>query len=323
MMGIRHPESFAWVNSWVGVHIPAESPQFKGSYEGVYGRQEWEIPYEDGTPAFQYFDDEWYLRNHVAQDTPFITFSNGKNDSQIGWPQAVKFLRAMQDTRRPHIFVWGQKGHGQRAVMPMVEYGVQDETHNMIDMRIDQSMPAFTNCSLDDNPGNGDPSDGDEQGQINMYLFWDTRDIVDQPGQWEMTVGLINTAREDTCTVDITPRRLQQFKAEPGQVFSWSNISLASDTEVQSGQVTADSYGLVTLEGVKVEKRLAGKGGSRIIIKTLEEEAPSDPIMSPEDSEQNGSSTPQKGGWYIWALAGLAALTLVVFGAVTWMRRKK
>ena len=28
---------------------------------------------------------------------------------------AAAFFRALQETKRPHIFVWGQSGHGQRA----------------------------------------------------------------------------------------------------------------------------------------------------------------------------------------------------------------
>jgi hypothetical protein len=117
MYGIRNPDRIAWVYSWVGVHVPAESPTFRSSYQGVYGQLEWQIKYEDGvTPAFSFYDDDWYLRNHISDDTPFITFSNGKNDSGIGWSQAVKFVNALQDTKRPHIFYWGMGGHNQRTL---------------------------------------------------------------------------------------------------------------------------------------------------------------------------------------------------------------
>ena len=71
------------------------------------------------TPVWQYFDDAAYLESHVAQDVGLLIFSNGKNDTDIGWPQAVRFVKALQRTRQPHVFVWGQQGHGQRAAMPM------------------------------------------------------------------------------------------------------------------------------------------------------------------------------------------------------------
>ncbi|MCR4414431.1 MAG: hypothetical protein NUV77_18590, partial [Thermoguttaceae bacterium] len=92
---------------------------------------------------------------------------NGKNDGAIGWPQAVEFYQALQETRRPHLFVWGQAGHGQRARMPVT----LEERVMPIDLRTDQTLPAFTRCSLDDRPGNGAAADGDAEGQVNLYLF--------------------------------------------------------------------------------------------------------------------------------------------------------
>jgi len=258
MMAIRYPERIAWAISWVGIHVPAKSPQFAGSYAQVYGPPEWNVRFEDGTPAWDYFSDVWYLRKYPNKEIGLITFSNGKNDGAIGWPQAVEFHRALQETRRPHIFVWGQSGHGQRASMPVT----LEERVMPIDLRTDQSLPAFTRCSLDDQPGSGDPKDGDAKGQSNLYLSWETKDIVDRPDRWELTVGLIEKAPRDECTVDITPRRLQQFRAAPGQTVKWTNTSPADGKQIQSGEATADRWGLVTLDKVRVTK-----GKNRISIR--------------------------------------------------------
>ena len=176
--------------------------------QNVYGQPDWNVKFEDGTPVWDYFDDAWYLRKHPQAEIGLIAFSNGKNDSGIGWRQAVEFYRALQETRRPHVFVWGQQGHGQRAVLPI---SLSDRQMPM-DLRTDQSQPAFTRCSLDDDPGDGEPQEGAPQGQSNQYLFWETADVVDTPDRWEMTVGLIDRAPQDSCTVDITPRRVQRFK---------------------------------------------------------------------------------------------------------------
>ena len=119
----------------------------------------------------------------------------------------------MQETKRPHMFTWGQAGHSQRAVMPKTH----DQRIMPIDIRIDQSLPAFTKCSLDGNPGNGDPNDGDKEGAVNYYLYWETKDIVDEAVAWETTVGLIDKAPKDGCTVDLTPRRLQKFEVKAGE----------------------------------------------------------------------------------------------------------
>ncbi len=257
MMAIRYPERIAWGISWVGVHIPAESPQFKGSYAGVFGEPEWNVRFEDGTPVWDYFNDAWYLRKYPEKEIGLVTFSNGKNDGAIGWPQAVEFFRALQETHRPHIFVWGQGGHGQRALMPVT----LEERVMPLDLRTDQSLPALTGCSLDDRPGNGRTDDGDPQGQANLYLFWQTEDLVDQPDRWEITLGLIAKAPKDECTVEVTPRRLQQFKPRPGQAVRWTNAPLGGGPAIQRAEAKADRLGLVTLQKVRV-----GKGKNRIRI---------------------------------------------------------
>jgi hypothetical protein len=250
MFAIRYPERIAWATSWVGVHVPHRSPTFANSYANVYGDPDWKIAFEDGTPVWDYYNDAWYLKQHPRAEIGLICFSNGKNDGGIGWPQAVEFHRALQDTRRPHLFVWGQSGHGQRAQLPVS----LSDRHMPLDLRADQSQPAFTHCSLDDDPGSGDPQDGAPAGQSNLYLFWDTEDIVDQPDRWAMTVGLIEKAPRDTCTVDITPRRVQRFKPKPGTKVRWTVSSPPDDKPVQSGEATVDDLGLITLPQVKVSQ---------------------------------------------------------------------
>lgn len=269
MFAIRHSDRIAWSIGWVGVHDPGNTPGFIGSYERVFGKKDWGIKYEapggDGTPVFEYFKDAAYLRRYPKKEIGFITWSNGKNDGGIGWPQGLEFYRAMQETRRPHIFVWGLGGHGQRAAMP-AEGG---ERIMPLDIRLDQSLPAFTSCSLDDDPGTGgklktpkevvfgkekkkDNYDGDSSGQINLYLFWDTENVVDKPDRWEMTVALTAKAPEEDCTVDITPRRLAALQPAPRQKFRWRNLS--GRKEIQAGQVVADEWGLITLPKVIVSK---------------------------------------------------------------------
>jgi len=257
MLALRYGDRVAWATSWVGVHDAGNTPRFTGSYEGVYGKKEWNIAYEDGTPVFDYYKDAWWLRRYPERETAFLTFANGKNDGGIGWPQAVEFLTALQETKRPHLFVWGQRGHSQRAKMPVTlgDRGVK------LDIRIDQSLPAFGDCSLDDDPGGGDPSEGDPAGQVNLYLYWQTDDVIDEAERWAMTVALVDRAPADSCTVDVTPRRLQKFQVEAGASYAWSNTEQASGEEIASGTVTADEHGLLTLPQVTV-----GKAGNRLVI---------------------------------------------------------
>ncbi|HEX7898150.1 MAG TPA: hypothetical protein VF950_10345 [Planctomycetota bacterium] len=235
-LGLRRADRVAWVVSWVGVHTPARSPQFRGSYERVFGGVDWKIPFQgSATPAFDHFDDERFARLDPAADTPLICFSNGKNDAAIGWPQARDFWKALQDTRRPHVFVWGQDGHGQRALLPGPD---PNERELGVDVRVDRTLPAFTRCSLDGRP------DADDAGQSNLWLYWDA-EAVDEKDRWSMTLRLARKAPEGECRVDVTPRRCRAFRVPAGTRVAWT----AGTT---SGDVAADAHGLVTVPQVTV-----------------------------------------------------------------------
>jgi hypothetical protein len=258
-LALRHSGQIAWTVSWVGVHSPSRSPQFRGSYERVYGNLPWQLPYGDGkASAFDYFDDVHYLRDHPEIDAPLICFSNGKNDAAIGWPQARDTWKALQEARQPHVFVWGQGGHGQRAMLPGPD---PNERELGVDVRLDRSLPAFTRGSLDGNPGNGDPQDGDPEGQSNLHLTWDAA-AVDEAETWEMVVRLNARAPRGECSVDVTPRRCQKFKPAPGATVAWGNRSVADGGVVQSGEVKADDQGRVTVPQAAVTR-----GGNRLTLK--------------------------------------------------------
>jgi len=287
MFAIRHGDKVAWCRSQVGVHVPAHSPHFRGSYERVWGRLSFDVKFEDGHSVWNHFSDDWYLRKYPRRDVGYLIFANGKNDLGIGWKQAVEFYRALQDTRRPHLFVWQMRGHGSSPFYPNPT-GARRVRSMPIDVRTDQSLPAFTRCSLDDDPGTGtrlaepkpwkknprgkmlvDKFDGEPEGQVNGYLYWETADVVDLPDRWEMTVGVTPTAPKDECTVDITPRRLQKLKVKPHQAFAWTAVrkprlagAVAGEDQTQAGTATADKWGLVTLKGVKVVR-----GGTRVTLR--------------------------------------------------------
>ncbi len=251
-VALRRADRVAWCVSWVGVHRPAESPQFASSYERVYGRTEWRLPYQDRkAPAFEYFDDAAFLRQDPSRETPLIVFANGKNDKGIGWEQAREFWKALQETRRPHVFRWGQGGHGQRALLPGPAPG---ERELGIDVRLDRTLPAFTNCSLDDDPGTGDPETGAREGQSNLHLLWETETSADEVGRWSMVLKLNPNAPKDECTVDVTPRRCHQFRMREGMKAKWRTLA-AGGSELQSGEIAADRWGVVTVPGVRVNKQ--------------------------------------------------------------------
>jgi hypothetical protein len=249
---LRNPDRFAYANGWVGVYIPELSPQFAGSFENVYGEVEWEIEYAGtGQAAFDYWNSAQYVLSDPGRDAPYLCFGNGKNDGGIGWEQAHRFVEALIQARQPFKFTWGQAGHGQRSILP----GEQaSDRHIGIDLAADATLPAFTNCSQDDDLGDGSKDNGDEAGHINRYLLWNPDSAVDADDAWAMELYLIDKSPDAQCTVDVTPRRTNAFNPNPGMQVAWRNIDLATGQVVQSGTATVDPWGLVTLPQVIVSK---------------------------------------------------------------------
>jgi pimeloyl-ACP methyl ester carboxylesterase len=273
MLALRYPERFAWCVSWVGVHNPNNTPQYKGGYESAWGRQAWALPFENGVNVWDHYNDPLYLRQHAAQDVGLIVFANGKNDLGIGWEQALAFFRALQETRQPHVFVWGLADHGQRAQLP----AGGGERVLPINVAANRSLPAFSRCSLDDDPGTGtrlatpvdvpegnrtrkDSFDGAPRGQANLHLVWQTADAVDTAEAWEMTLNLTAKTPQEHCTVDVTPRRCQAFKPRPGARVRWTNRAV-DGMIAGSGEVVADDQGLATVPAVTVTK-----AGNRLVL---------------------------------------------------------
>ena len=274
-MPIRYPKRFAYAYSAVGIHNPAAiKGGFHESYARCVGTMKAGLKHESGMGVWDYLNDPLLVRKDPKADLPFIGYGNGKNDHGIGWPHAVDLANALQEARQPHGMVWRLRGHGSGSFYPP------------IDFRNDQSLPAFTKCSLDGDIGTAtkidqpkkvkmpwgqimtDIYDGDSEGGINVHMRWKTDDVVDEPGKWEMTVFLAGGKRgapKDECTVDVTPRRCQKFQLKPGQKFKWTNTSVKEGKQVQSGTAEADKHGLVTMQKVTVTK-----GANRITLVAAE-----------------------------------------------------
>ncbi len=200
----------------------------------------------DGHRAWDVFSLEWYVRQYPRRDIPFFSCSHicgrdGGDGAEQGWQDVPRGLAALRDARQPFAAVWA--------------CGHEREWRNVMrQMRWDKSVPAFSNCSLDNRPGTGDADAGEPWGQINGYLLWEYDTVVDSPDRWEMTVYLIEAAPADRCTVDLTPRRRKAFHPKPGERLKWTNTTLKDSKVVGSGTAEADKWGLVTLRQIAVTK---------------------------------------------------------------------
>jgi hypothetical protein len=259
---LRHPDLLAAVFANVPVldfgAIWANNEVYVAPMWGKPGEK---IKSSDGVDIYDTMRAAWYAESHPETDFPLMVIVVGKNDTTVGWAGKPIFFRAMEATRHGGCFYWDGRGHGPQPIDRRYWYQGRTPPSDMANIaekgpievdflafRRDQSYPAFSRCSLNDNPGDGRPESGAAHGQINGYLLWDTSDIVDTPARWEMTLKLTSGTPSDDCTVDVTPRRLQALKVAKGEKVRWAVQSGAS------GEVTADPWSLMTIPSVRVTK---------------------------------------------------------------------
>jgi len=157
------------------------------------------------------------------------------------WPEMI---HAMATTKRAFAATWSTNGPGPAG--PLRELAGR--------LRRDQSLPAFTNCSLDTSPGDGDHADADKSGGINLYQVWEPETVVDEPRRWEITLFLRPDCPQAKCTTDVTPRRCQKFKPAPGRQFQWTLTGVGDRKAIASGTAVADKLGLLTVKAVEITK---------------------------------------------------------------------
>ncbi len=246
--GVRHPEIFGYLS--FGQYTAAYNYQWtrgSASLPRYLGPRELAVT-AGGESGWEMFNLGYYLKKHPERDIPYMflisgTGKTGGHTAEFGWQDDPRGWAALRDARQPFVAYWAgfrRDGEQYQAIQNGITWG--------------KSLPAFANCSLDNNPGSGDPNDGDPYGQINGWLLWDSVDVVDEPIRWEMTVYVTGDCMENNCTVDVTPRHLKQFKPTAGQTFKWTNTTLADGKTIGSGTVKTDKWGLITLDQVTVTK---------------------------------------------------------------------
>jgi len=243
---LRHGDVFAAVMSNGHCNFAiGKVPQQHGWKWGPYpkGSKNWL-----GIDQWEYMDLPKWIRENPTVELPYWlcwpAYGAYPNHTigDFGFMPWPEMLHAMASTKRAFAANWSTNGPGPlaplRALVPRI--------------RLHQSLPAFTNCSLDHSPGDGDHADAQKGGGMNIYQLWEPETLVDEPGRWEITLRLRDDCPYPECTTDLTPRRCQEFKPKPGETFAWTVSAVGK--ELQRGVAAADRWGLVTLKGLRLRK---------------------------------------------------------------------
>ncbi len=248
-LAMHHPEVFEYVHA----HVPAVA-YLPGAnlnrLECFSGPLDETAVTGEGVPLIEHMNGIIQARR-PAVDLPFIWMQSGRADKSIAWVNNPPFYRAMNEARQALVAYWSGGEHGTAiADMPRDRFIPSPDK-----FRRDTTYIVFTNNSDNRDPGNGDPAEGDVVGWINRGIDWN--DIVDEPNQYAVTVQQVYEGIEYPITVDITPRRVQQFRVAPGDTVSVTVGDEAART------ITVDEYGLITVPGV----RIVDAAGTRVVVR--------------------------------------------------------
>lgn len=246
--GWRHPELFAALHA----HVPIVSYTYLGA-KGSATRLEpscWTgfipptLKTSDREPLLERMNSVKFAAE-AKDDLPFLFMIHGRQDASIPWQNNPPFYRALSKARQPFAVYWDNGIHSTSGKDAPADVKAWLERFRRF--RLHESVPAFTNTSSDRNPGNGDPADGDIIGWMNRGMDW--KEIEDTPDRYAITVTADYPGIEYPVRTDVTLRRLQRFKAKPGEKFS-VRIGNGAPTSI-----AADARGLLTFAGVTIPSR--------------------------------------------------------------------
>ncbi len=255
--GLRHPEYIAAVFANEG--MTDYRTALNWDFSDLWGTREQNIMTNEAMGVYDRLDLQNYAREHSSQDMPFLAWQHGIHDDVVPWDsQGLPFISAIEESHHGYV---GQFFDGDHT-WPGFLADSRNFNFEAFDFPRDKSFPAFSSASMSDSPSSR------EAGCRNCCLEWSSSVNpfaalpVDAPDRWEIIIRIIaESSCPDTGTVDLTPRRCQQFTAAPGCTVQWENIDLASSSILQSGSVLFDGASPMTFHNL-----IVSKAGNRFVL---------------------------------------------------------
>nr|MBA2423645.1 hypothetical protein [Chitinophagales bacterium] len=165
-----------------------------------------------GIGTYEAFNGGWMINKYNQKDYPFIYSMNGKNDALMGWTEKPIYYDSVNANKVGGYYFFDQREHSGDGGI----WGTNN--FDLFRYRKNLSYPAFSDCSLNENYGNGDGTSGADFGSVNGMLDWEN-EIVEDAQSWEAKVFVRDLLKANGDKVvypnsgiaDITLRRLQKF----------------------------------------------------------------------------------------------------------------
>ncbi|MCY7410553.1 MAG: T9SS type A sorting domain-containing protein, partial [Chitinophagales bacterium] len=216
-------------------------------------------------PVFSLFDIREMLAINKNQNMPLIFCVYGKNDQTIFWTSyTVSLSDSLEHNHIGGKFFWDQREHDGSGQ----NFNDAETMPDWYSYANNISYPAFSNCTINQDLGDGTPANGAAYGAINGYLDYTKDNVTDATCNITYKIKIIdllvggvpNPVQYNTCFADVTVRRAQNFHPSIGETIKWNNFD-SSNAKIQNGSFVYNG-GLITISGVQINK-----SGNRLDIK--------------------------------------------------------
>jgi dienelactone hydrolase len=261
-VALRHPEIFAAVRAHVPIVAYDKGPGGDSEFRIVAECGPLDRPCSEGPTVRERLDGTRFVRQE-QRDLPFVVITNGRKDGSIPWGKCPDFYRALRDRRQAFIAAWDDGEHGTCGRDLPADVKAYNDLKAFHHLALNRSYVAFSNASHDQNPGDGGAADGDIVGYMNRGLRFATP--LDEADRYEVVLRCELEPAALPLTVDVTPRRLQALKLQPGQKLLAVNVAVTGGQEVQRETLTVDEQGLLTFKAF----RLTCPEGNRLTLRRV------------------------------------------------------
>jgi hypothetical protein len=224
----------------------------RNSIDQLLGKVSTNLPNSLGYPTYSMLNGAWMAHHFANRNYPFVYAINGKADFVVGWTEKTIYYDSINANATGGYYFWDSRSHGGNSRF------WTDANFDLLRFKRNVSYPAFSNCSLNEDYGDGSKNSGATYGTVNGALDW-SDEIDDTETTWSAHCFIRNLKAlynqeviyPDSATVDISPKRLQHFNPPAVSIIRW-NVIYRQDT-IQSGSQVYTG-GVITIRNIKVFK---------------------------------------------------------------------
>ncbi|MBL8027843.1 MAG: T9SS type A sorting domain-containing protein [Fibrobacteres bacterium] len=240
-------------------------------FVGKFGTRSLGLTSRNGENIWDHTSIPFLLKKYPLSDYPPVVSGIGSKDPKMSMRLYRWLYKVFAETKYGIWGAWGNFGHSTGSY----------DNINYERFKRNELYPAFANASNDDNYGQYDAdtlhtateNDSlylrcDSAGNMNAQIDWvsslhaintlsGNNTLIDNVD----TIGISFTTSKVKTSVDITPRRIQNFIVDTRHKYNWINKDLATGQIVASGTITPDVNGLLTVRQFEINGT-----GNRLII---------------------------------------------------------